>query len=158
MPYAWHVRRSELDELLFRNAATRGARALEGCRVRDAQFDSDGVTVEAQCDDGTRRTWRARFLLDASGRDTFLASKLRSKLKNPNHNSSALFGHFRHAERPAGKLEGNISIFWFEHGWFWFIPLADGTTSIGAVCWPHYLKSRSKPLKAFFLDTIALCP
>jgi flavin-dependent dehydrogenase len=38
------------------------------------------------------------------------------------------------------------------------IPLADGQTSVGAVCWPHYLKSRDKPLKAFFADTIALCP
>ncbi len=43
-------------------------------------------------------------------------------------------------------------------GWMWFIPLADGSTSIGAVCWPHYLKSRDKPLKAFFLDTLAMAP
>ncbi len=49
-------------------------------------------------------------------------------------------------------------IFWFQHGWFWLIPLADGTTSVGAVCWPYYLKSRSKPLREFFADTIALCP
>ena len=34
----------------------------------------------------------------------------------------------------------------------------DGTTSVGAVCWPYYLKSRSKPLKEFFDDTIALSP
>ena len=37
-------------------------------------------------------------------------------------------------------------------------PLADGTTSVGAVCWPYYLKTREKPLKDFFYDTIALCP
>ena len=47
---------------------------------------------------------------------------------------------------------------WFAHGWFWFIPLADGTTSVGAVCWPYYLKTRTRPLKEFFADTIALCP
>ncbi len=47
---------------------------------------------------------------------------------------------------------------WFEHGWFWFIPLADGTTSVGAVCWPRYLKTRDKPLQDFFADTIAMCP
>ncbi|MES1265807.1 MAG: hydroxylase, partial [Variovorax sp.] len=28
----------------------------------------------------------------------------------------------------------------------------------GAVCWPYYLKTRDKPLKDFFADTIALCP
>jgi flavin-dependent dehydrogenase len=158
MPYAWQVRRSELDELLFRNAAAKGARTFEGHRVREIAFDDAGATAVVEGDDGSRSAWRARFVVDASGRDTLLANQLRCKEKNKRHNSSALYGHFRGAERLPGKLEGNISIFWFEHGWFWFIPLADGTTSIGAVCWPHYLKSRTKPLPEFFRDTIALCP
>ena len=158
MPYAWQVRRSELDELLFRNAAARGARTLEGHRVREVAFTSSGVDVDVELDDGARRRWHAKYLVDASGRDTLLANQLRCKKKNPRHNSSALYGHFTNATRLPGKLEGNITIFWFEHGWFWFIPLADGTTSIGAVCWPHYLKSRKKPLPEFFRDTIAMCP
>ena len=158
MPYAWQVRRSELDELLFRHAQQRGARTQEGCRVREVRFDDEGATVEARLDDGARRSVRARFVVDASGRDTFLANKLRSKQKNPKHNSAALFGHFTGAQRLPGRLEGNISIFWFAHGWFWLIPLADGSTSVGAVCWPYYLKSRDKPLADFFADTITLCP
>ena len=158
MPYAWQVRRSELDELLFRHAQQRGARTQEGCRVREIRFDDEGATVEARLDDGARRSVRARFVVDASGRDTFLANKLRSKQKNPKHNSAALFGHFTGAQRLPGRLEGNISIFWFAHGWFWLIPLADGSTSVGAVCWPYYLKSRDKPLADFFADTITLCP
>ncbi len=155
---AWQVRRSEMDELLFRNAAKMGAETLEGCKVRDIAFDADGADVLARCDDGTERSWRARFVVDASGRDTVLANKFKSKQKNPDHNSTALFGHFRNAQRLAGTREGNISICWFPHGWFWFIPLADGTTSVGAVCWPYYLKTREKPLKDFFYDTIATCP
>ncbi len=158
MPYAWQVRRSELDELLFRHAQQRGARTQEGCRVREVRFDDEGATVEARLDDGARRSVRARIVVDASGRDTFLANKLRSKQKNPKHNSAALFGHFTGAQRLPGRLEGNISIFWFAHGWFWLIPLADGSTSVGAVCWPYYLKSRDKPLADFFADTITLCP
>jgi len=158
MPSAWQVRRSDLDEMLFRNAAKHGAQTLEGCRVRDVQFDADGATVQAETDDGALRSWRTRFVVDASGRDTLLANKLRCKEKSKEHNSTALFGHFTNAERLEGRLEGNISICWFAHGWFWFIPLADGTTSVGAVCWAYYLKSRTKPLKEFFEDTIALCP
>ncbi len=158
MPYAWQVRRSELDEMLFRNAAARGARTFEGQRVRTVAFDDDGAIAEVELDDGARRRWRAKFVVDASGRDTLLANQLRCKEKNARHNSSALYGHYTGAERLPGKLEGNITIFWFEHGWFWFIPLADGTTSVGAVCWPYYLKSRAKPLPEFFRDTVALCP
>src|SRR3954471_15425235 len=157
-PYAWQVRRSELDELLFRTAGKSGARTLEGHRAREVQFDADGATVQVERDDGSRATWRCRYLVDASGRDTLLANKFKTKQKHPEHNSSALFGHFRGARRLEGKLEGNITIFWFDHGWFWFIPLADGTTSIGAVVWPYYLKSRNKPLPEFFRDTIAMCP
>lgn len=155
---AWQVRRSELDELLFRNAAKLGAHALEGARVRQVAFDDDGASVQATLEDGSTKQWHARFVVDASGRDTVLANKFKSKQKNPNHNSTALFGHFRNARRLPGKREGNISICWFEHGWFWFIPLADGTTSVGAVCWAYYLKARDKPLKDYFFDTIALCP
>jgi flavin-dependent dehydrogenase len=162
LSYSWQVRRSELDEILFRNAAAKGAVAIEGCRVRDVAFDDDGATVQAELVDAqghkTQRRWRANFVVDASGRDTVLANKFRIKDKNPEHNSASLFGHFTNAERLEGKREGNISICWFQHGWFWFIPLADGTTSVGAVAWPHYLKSRDKPLKDFFFDTVALCP
>jgi flavin-dependent dehydrogenase len=158
MPYAWQVRRSQLDDMLFRNAAARGAATLEGCHVREFRLEGAHVLVEAAMEDGAPRRWRARFLVDASGRDTFLGNKLRLKRRNPRHASTALFGHFTGARRLEGKLEGNISIFWFPHGWFWFIPLADGTTSVGAVCWPYYLKSRATPLEQFFADTIALCP
>ena len=158
MPYAWQVRRSELDEILFRNAASKGSRTLEGHRVREVAFDAEGATVQVELDDGARQTWRTRFLVDASGRDTLLANHFKCKEKNPRHNSSALYGHFTGAQRLEGKLEGNITILWFDHGWFWFIPLADGTTSIGAVCWPRYLRSRKKPLPEFFRDTIAMCP
>ena len=163
MPMAWQVRRSELDQILFQRAATAGAHTQQGCAVRKVEFDAEGVSVTArtqtQGEAPTEQRWRARYLVDASGRDTLLANQFGTKRKHKKHNSAALFGHFRGAKRLEGKLEGNITIFWFAHGWFWFIPLVDGTTSIGAVCWPQYLKSRDKqPLKDFFLDTIAMAP
>ncbi len=159
MPMAWQVRRSQMDDILFRNARAQGAVAVEGCTVRRVEFDDDGVTVHARLDDGAEKRWRASYVVDASGRDTLLAGQFQSKARNPKHNSAAIFGHFRNAQRLEGeKAEGNISIFWFEHGWIWFIPLADGTTSVGATCWPSYLKTRDKPLDAFFFDTLALAP
>lgn len=160
MPFSYQVRRSELDEILIRNATRLGADVIEGCKVSDVAFAADhsGATVHAQHEDGRIQHWRARFVVDASGRDTLLGRQFGVKRRNPKHNSSALYAHFTGAARHAGQDAGNISIFWFEHGWFWLIPLADGTTSIGAVVWPCYLKSRSKPVKDFFFDTIAMCP
>jgi 2-polyprenyl-6-methoxyphenol hydroxylase-like FAD-dependent oxidoreductase len=157
-PYAYQVRRSEFDEILFRNAQRRGARALEGCRVAAVDFAPESATVAARLEDGSERRWTARFIADASGRDTFLASRMGIKRRNKKHNSAAIYGHFSGAARLPGKAEGNITVFWFEHGWFWFIPLSDGATSVGAVCWPYYLKTRETSTERFLLDTIQLCP
>jgi len=157
-PYAYQVRRSEFDNILFRNAARKGAFAIEGCRVTGVQFNDDGAAVSVHHEDGSEARWQTKFVVDASGRDTVLANQFGSKRRNPRHNSAAIFGHFSGATRLPGKAAGNISLFWFDHGWFWFIPLNDGATSIGAVCWPYYMKSRQTDPATFFLDTIALCP
>jgi len=159
LPMAYQVRRSQFDEILIRRAAERGATVVEGCRVKDVEFlDGRGVLVHALHEDGTAQTWQASRLIDASGRDTFLGNQLGSKKRNTKHSSAAMFAHFTGARRNCGRREGNISIYWFDHGWLWFIPLADGTTSIGAVVWPHYLRTRKTPVREFFLATIALCP
>ncbi len=160
MPSAYQVRRSEFDEILIRNAARRGAEVVEACRVREVELlpGAAGAVVAAEHEDGRRETWRCRFLVDATGRDTVLGNRLKAKQRNPKHNSSALYAHFRGATRNPGRMAGHITIFWFEHGWFWFIPLADGTTSVGVVTWPHRVKARDKPVREFFLDQIALCP
>jgi flavin-dependent dehydrogenase len=160
MPLAYQVRRSQFDEILIRRAATCGAEVIEGCRVKDVEFlpSGQGARVHAEHDDGRKESWEARFVIDASGRDTFLGNRLNTKQRNRKHNSSAMYGHFKGAQRhPDCKRAGNISIFWFDHGWIWFIPLADGATSVGTVVWPYYMKSRNKPLREFFLETLALC-
>jgi 2-polyprenyl-6-methoxyphenol hydroxylase-like FAD-dependent oxidoreductase len=160
MPHAYQVRRSQFDEILIRNAGRKGADVIEGCRVRNVEFlpHDAGAMVRAEHDDGRTETWHCRFLIDASGRDTFLGNQLKAKHRNPKHNSSSLYAHFKGAQRHAGRKEGHITIFWFAHGWFWFIPLADGATSVGVVTWPYYMKTRTKPVREFFLDLIPLCP
>ena len=159
LPYSFQVRRSEFDHILLNNAAAKGATVIEGCRVTELDLaHPGGVAVTARSDAGEQRRWRARFLIDASGRDTLVANTLGLKHRNRRHASAAIWGHFTGARRQPGRAEGNISIFWFDHGWIWFIPLADGTTSVGAVCPPDYLKSRNTDITSFFRDTIATAP
>ncbi len=159
LPSSFQVRRSDLDLILIRNAAAKGARVTEGWRVTELDLDhADGVAVTAKDPAGQERRWSARFLVDATGRDTLVANKLGLKDRNKRHASAAVYGHFTGARRQSGRAEGNISIFWFDKGWFWFIPLADGTTSIGAVCPPDYLKTRGTDVTTFFHQTIARSP
>lgn len=158
-PYAFQVRRSEFDALLFRNSVAKGVLTHEGIRVKDVDFRPGHTTLVHTVDEeGGERVWETRFVVDASGRDTFLARKFGLKKKNPKHQSAALFGHFRNVTRRPGKDAGNISIYWFQHGWFWMIPLRDEVMSVGAVCWPEYLKTRRTQPEEFLLETIRLCP
>ena len=160
MPSAYQVLRSEFDEILIRNAERKGAHVVEGCKVTSVDLDSqpDRVQATALHDDGRKSQWTARFLVDASGRDTFLSNRFKIKYPNPDHNSTAIYAHFKGAKRHAGQAQGNITIFWFDYGWFWFIPLQNDITSVGMVVWPHFLKTRGKrDLKQFFLDGMAMC-
>lgn len=158
-PFAWQVRRSEFDELLLRNSQRLGADVREGVRVREVRFPDDApVQIDVTDETGNASTLHARFVVDASGRDTLLADRLGFKQRNPAHNSAAVFGHFANVPRRDGEDAGIISMYWFEHGWYWMIPLRDGAMSIGAVCWPYYLKSRKKPVDEFLFDTLRMNP
>jgi flavin-dependent dehydrogenase len=159
MNYSFQVRRSEFDKILFDNAKTKGAEAVEDCRVTAVDFpEGGGNVVTAAMTNGETRQFKGRFLVDASGRDTFLASRLKLKQRNRRHESASVFGHFTGAERLQGRAEGHISIFWFAKGWFWFIPLSDGTTSVGAVSRPDTFKNRDGDMTALFNELIQSCP
>jgi len=158
-PTAYEVRRSEFDELLLRNSARLGAQVLERVRVEEVAFQPQGgAAVRAVDADGRRLDWQARFVVDASGRDTFLGRAIGLKRKNPRHSSAAIFAHFRNGERRPGRNAGNISIYQFAQGWMWMIPLRDNVMSVGCVCWPEYMKQRTGSLEEFFKQTIASCP
>jgi flavin-dependent dehydrogenase len=154
-PHAFEVRRSEFDHVLLENSRQLGVHVREGMCVTAVERDSTGqFLVEARDESGEFHRWESRFLLDASGRDTFFAKANGWKHRNPRHASAAVFSHFKGVQRRPGEDAGNISIYWFEHGWIWMIPLRDGAMSIGAVSLPEHLKTRRGSLDEFLLDTL----
>ena len=156
--FAYEVRRSELDELLFRNCQKKGVTALEGMTVTHSDIISSIKKTTAVDEQGTQYQFTSLYLVDASGRDTVLAQQFNSKHKNPRHKMAAVFGHFKNVTRRAGKDTGNISIYWFKHGWVWLIPLKDGIMSVGCVCWPEHLKTRDSDLESFLQKSLSLIP
>jgi len=157
-PFAYEVKRAEFDKILIDNAIGKGVHVHEGVRAKRVEFRQNSThLIQGEDRTGHACTYEAKFVVDASGRDTFLSGQFGGKYRNPRHNSAAVFGHFEGVKRLPGIDEGNISIVWFDHGW-WFIPFKDGTTSVGAVCWPSYISTRTVPLEQFLWNTIALCP
>jgi flavin-dependent dehydrogenase len=157
--HAYQVRRATFDQVLFDNCRARGARTFENTRVTDIDFEArERPVVSALRGDGTRVTWRPRFVVDASGRDTVMASKLGIKTVNKRNNTAAIFGHFTGVPRRDGAAEGVITIHLVDDGWFWMIPLPDGQMSVGLVGSPGLFKNRKAGVEALFWDAVRAAP
>ena len=158
-PHAFQVWRQDFDRMLFEHAREAGVDAREGHEVlRVEQAGPRESWLDVRSDDGRDCRVQARYVIDASGRDAFLAGRKKLKRRNARHQSAAIFGHFRGVERREGADAGNISIYSFAHGWMWLIPLPDGVTSVGAVCRPDYLKQRKGRTVDFLLATLQQAP
>src|SRR5215831_13036587 len=154
-PHAFQVWRADFDHMLFEHARSCGASAREGHEaVQCEQLGPRDTRLEVRTDAGHCYGIQARYLVDASGRDTFLAARRRLRRRNTQHQSAAIFGHFRGAEARPGEDAGNISMYRFEHGWMWMIPLPAGVMSVGAVCRPDYLKQRRGRTVEFLRATL----
>ena len=158
-PHAYHVKREQFDQMLFEHAREHGVDARENVRVERVEFDATGRpgSVHASSADGAL-VFRPRYVVDASGRDAFLGGKLKLKRKNPRHQSAAVFSHYRGVQRRPGNDAGNVSIYRHAQGWIWLIPMPDAEMSVGAVCYPEYLKTRNGDSEGFLLRTLADVP
>ncbi len=158
--HAWQVKRSELDTLLFQNAVRLGAEGHQSTRVTDVRLGQGGerAVVTARGPEGEALEWRPRYVLDASGRDTFMAARMKVKDSNKYNNTAAIYAHFRGVERRDGDLAGYISIHLAEDGWFWLIPLPGDVMSVGFVGNQSAWKNRNGTPKELFLERIASSP
>ena len=158
--HAYQVPRAPFDEALFAAAAAAGAHTAQRTRVTDIAFGPAGTPacVTAEGPDGTQLQYAARFVLDGSGRDTFMAGRLHNKQADKNNSTAAAFAHFRNVERRTGETEGYISVHLADDGWFWMIPLPDGVMSVGFVADQPVWKERRGTLEEFFTARLAASP
>ena len=129
-PTAFQVERARFDELLLRQAAARGAQVREGVRVTGIAIDTE---VRVETSDGPAR---ARYLIDATGQDAFLARANRTVEPLKGFGCVAVFRHYDGlAPAIVAELEatGNIKILMVPDGWMWLIPLQGARLSVGIV-------------------------
>lgn len=155
-PYAYQIKREQFDQMLFEHARANGVDAREQVEVLRVDIGQDGrpSVAHARNADGEEFAIRPRYIVDASGRDTFFGNKLKLKRKSGAHQSAAIFSHFTGVERRPGEDAGNITVQRFAHGWMWLIPLQNDVMSVGAVCFPEYLKQRRGETESFLMKTL----
>jgi hypothetical protein len=148
---SFQVRRDRFDHLLLRNAESSGVEVHEESRVTDVDLDgADGTAaVTVVGPDGDRTEHRARFIVDASGRDTVLANRFGTKKKNEALDRTALSQHWMDVPFEGGFDEGLIHIVYLggeKRGWIWMIPVGANRMSIGIVVASDYYRSAREAL------------
>src|SRR5258708_15330247 len=114
--HAFQVWRQDFDKMLYDHARESGADAREGHEVLSVeQIGPRETRLEVRGGEGRSYGIQARYLVDASGRDAFLSAKKKLRRKNNEHQSAAIFAHFRGALMRGGEDAGNISIYRFDH-------------------------------------------
>jgi len=159
----WQVVRSEFDEMMLRNAAGQGVDVHEGVRVLDVLFEGDRAKgVRVQDERGDVREVMADVVVDASGQGSMIMSRLGLRDWDPVLKKAAIWSYWKDAERGTGRDEGATIVLQLDdkQGWFWYIPLHDGTVSVGVVAGYDYLfKDRpTKDPEAIYFEEVARCP
>jgi flavin-dependent dehydrogenase len=156
----WQVVRSDFDAMLLDNAREKGVDVRHPVTAREVLLDGDRVVgVRAEhADDGTTREYRAKVVIDATGRDSFLAGRFRVRERDPDLNKIALWTYFKGAKRDPGLDEGATTVAYVPHkGWFWYIPLPDDVVSVGVVAEHEYLYRDSRDPEVIFTREAADC-
>lgn len=138
----WQVERMEFDQMLVDKARSDGAEVREQHKVLDVIRSEGGAVtgVVAEDHEGTRHEFRAKLVVDASGRDCLVAGKNRWRKRDPELNKVAIWTYFEGAMRDPGLDAGSTTVAYVpEKGWFWYIPMRNGRISVGIVADRDYL-------------------
>ena len=109
---SFQVIRGEFDNLLLENSRKHGVAVNEQTKVQNVNLNHpDGcVEVRAIGPDGEERVYYSRFIVDASGRASFIATKKGWRKPHKGLERTALWTHWRGVKQMMGGLEEGLSI------------------------------------------------
>ncbi|MEV4511720.1 NAD(P)/FAD-dependent oxidoreductase [Dactylosporangium sp. NPDC049525] len=149
VPETIQVERAHFDNLLAGHARSSGATVLEQANVQELVFEGDRIVGVRYEMDGTVRTVRAKYVIDASGRSSKIAQHYRLRKPVKSLQNVAVFRHYTGLdERYNPGFEGDIQVGGHPEGWLWAIPIWSDTISVGAVMARTVLSQR-KPDEVF---------
>jgi flavin-dependent dehydrogenase len=147
---AFQVERAAFDQLLLEHARQCGADAREGWTVTRFRTEPAGVTVEARSPEGQHASFRAAFLVDASGRGNLTGNQEGIRVVHPHLKKLAVFGHFSGVQLDDGPSGGDTVIVRLANQWFWLIPLSREKISVGCVInQEEFARAKGSPADIF---------
>ncbi len=154
----FQVERARFDAVLLEHARSLGTDVRTGSTVTAVDPQADLVAVTVAPRGGSPGVVRARWVIDAGGRENLYDSPLKRSLQPaPFPKRAAVYSHFEGVERAPGARGGNIVIVRIEDGWFWLIPISAERTSVGLVTAIDGIKRAGDP-RAVFDATVSGSP
>jgi len=132
--YAYEVEREEFDAILLNNARDKGVDVQFGhtaLKLIEENGRARGVLYSDA--HGANRSARARYIVDASGQAGRFGKFAGERIYSDFFRNMSVFRYYRGAARLPEPVSGNVLSVAFSNGWFWYIPLRNGLTSVGAV-------------------------
>jgi len=157
--HTFQVDRARFDHILMNRARAEGCEIIEGAKVVSVTRVAEaGVKVAYQDSSGSHEV-ESRWLVDASGRSGVAGAAFQwPRRATRDRRMVAVYGHFRGVARNGGEAAGHTVIVRFKEGWFWLIPLANDTTSVGAVVPPDLLRAHGGALESAFQACVEANP
>jgi len=125
---AYQVERAVFDRMMLETARERGAEVREETGVEAVAFDDEGVTLQTSSGEV-----RARYVIDASGRNTIIGQQFGLKRAYEHLRKFSCFAHYENVQRDEGRDAGLTRLVRARDHWFWLIPIDATRTSIGVV-------------------------
>lgn len=147
---AFQVERAKFDHILLRHTAQCGAEVREGWLVNRFSCERDQLNVQAKSVQGENVVFRAKYLIDASGRGNLTGNQEGIRVVHPRLKKVAVFGHFEGVKVDPGEKGGDTVIVRLENKWFWLIPLSQSKVSVGCVMDQEELRRSGKQPSALF--------
>lgn len=164
---SFHVLRERFDKILLDRASALNATVAEGCAVTHVNLENEkpiihfshmGEIKEVVCD----------FVVDATGQDTFLASRLKVKHKRQDLDRIGLLCHWKDYNSNDGIEEGLLQLVYTsgeKKGWWAIIPVDHNRLSVTFVVDFAYVRAQKKRLEksddwklAFYLEEMINTP
>ncbi|MEX2970731.1 NAD(P)/FAD-dependent oxidoreductase [Streptomyces sp. C184] len=159
---AWQVTRADFDKLLLDHSRELGVDVHEGVTVKEIEFDGDRPVAARWAGDGETGCLTFDYLIDASGRRGVMATKyLGARRFHSIFRNVATWSYWKNAKSLDRGPAGSITVASVPDGWFWAIPLHDGTTSVGLVTGRDTFNRRRREqggIEAVYDDALRQCP
>jgi flavin-dependent dehydrogenase len=155
--YTFQVRRADFDSVLLSRARELGALVIEEATVQEALFEGDRAVGVRYLRKGDAEPTVAtcKLLVDASGQQHLLARKFSLIDYHDDLRNLAVWAYFQGCRRYGGTRWGDTLTENRPNGWFWFIPLSDGTVSVGYVTPIDEFKKSGKTLEELHAAELA---